>query len=393
MMVFLFAFNCNSKPKPYNYYNKVSEVKSSLAEQDSIFARSEIVNYDIKKHTIDSIVKVLYKRNQFNGNLLVAQNGRILYHTSCGMADPQGKDTLNNESCFQLASVSKTITAVSVLLLYEQNYFKLDDLFSKYFPDFPYKNVTIRHLLSHRSGVPNYLYFNDRYYPKNKIYLNNYDIYETMVKYKFPPMMQAGKRFFYNNSNYVLLALLIEKMSGMSYSNFVTKYVFETVGMDASSIELPDEFWYRDSKTYGLYANNRKYPVDKFDGVYGDKGIYSTTLDLYKFDRALYPDILLKKKTLEEAYKNQVTEARMVKMYGLGFRMKFDQDSNKIIYHNGWWHGYRTAFHRRLNDNSCVIVLSNRLNQSAYSVVNDIFKVLDNNKSKDIVADRMEDDD
>lgn len=364
-----------------------------MAEMDSVFSKNVIQNYDLKKHRIDSIIRRLKKYNQFNGNLLVAQNGRILYRNSCGLADPTCKDTLTNESGFQLASVSKTITAVGVLLLFEQNYFKLDDPFCKYFPDFPYKNVTIRHLLAHRSGVPNYLHFNDRFYPKNKIYLNNYDIYETLVKYHFPPMMNAGKRFYYNNTNYVLLALLIEKMSGMSYSNFMQKYIFETVGMYSSSIELPDEFWYRNNKTYGLYANNRKYPVDKFDGVYGDKGVYSTTLDMYRFDRALYPDVLLKKKTLDEAFKNHVTEAKRLKMYGLGFRMKYDQDSNKIIYHNGWWHGYRTAFHRRLHDNSCVIVLSNRLNQSAYAVVKDIFKVLDDNKSKSNVQDKEEDDD
>lgn len=368
----------------------MSEVQSIMAYRDSLYARNQIENLDAKKRSIDSLVNILYKRNQFNGNLLVAQNGQIIYRKACGLADPQCKDSLKNESVFQLASVSKTITAASVLLLFEQNYFKLDDPFCKYFPDFPYKKVTIRHLLSHRSGVPNYLYFDEKCYPKNKIYLNNYDIYATMVKYKFPPMSTPGKHFFYNNSNYVLLALLIEKMSGMSYSNFVRKHIFETIGMESSTIELPDEFWYRKVKTYGLYANNRKYPVDKFDGVYGDKGVYSTTLDMYKFDRAMYPDVFLKRKTLEEAYTNHVTESRRLKMYGLGFRMKYDQDSNKIIYHNGWWHGYRTAFHRRMEDNSCIVVLSNRLNQSAYTIVKDIFSILDQKKSKRMDDDREE---
>ncbi len=381
--IFTLVIGCNSKPVPMKYEDKRTEVQKQIEEFDSTYAHNVIDNRAALAYSIDSLLKKMRKLDQFNGNILVAYKGNIIYQNAVGWANPSEKDSLNLNSMFQLASVSKTVTSTAVLLLYEQRYFKLDDKFTKYFPDFPYKNVTIKQLLNHRSGLPNYLYFNERFYPSNKIYLTNEDVYEVMVNKRIPPMFHPGARFFYNNTNYALLALLVERVSGRSYANYVQKNIFDLIGMRSSHVELPDEFWYRENKTYGLYPNNRKYGVDRFDGVFGDKGVYSNLEDMYLFNKALYPDVLLKESTLEEAFQNYVTEPRRIKQYGLGFRIKCGKDSCKIIYHNGWWHGYRTAFHRRPSDQSCVIVLSNRLNRSVYSIVRDVFKIIDKNSDKE----------
>lgn len=176
----------------------------------------------------------------------------------------------------------------------------------------------------------------------------------------------------------MLLGLLVEKLSGMSFQDYAKKYIFEPLGMKNSYFAYPDQIWNMENRTFGLYPNNQIHPIDKFDGVFGDKGAYSTIEDMYRFDRALYPDVLLKKSTLDIAFSNHVWESNSSKQYGLGFRLRLDQNKQKIIYHNGWWHGYRTAFHRRESDNSCVIILSNRLNPIVYHKAKEMFNILDN---------------
>jgi CubicO group peptidase (beta-lactamase class C family) len=376
----ILLLTCTSKPVPVNLVKYQNKVQQKIGEYDDLHRNSTIINKAAKFKSIDSLFNNYAIRNQFNGNVLVAQEGVLLYKKSFGYSDPAIGDILKDNSIFQLASVSKTVTAVAVLMLMEQQYFKLDDLVSKYFTDFPYEGVTIRHLLCHRSGLPNYLYFPANFYPATNMYLSNQDVYDVMVKYKPKKMLNPDVRFFYNNTNYMLLALLIEKVTGSSYTSYIQKHIFDVVGMPNSHAETPEEHWNRPNRTYGLYANNRHYPIDRFDGVYGDKGLYSTTEDMWQFDKSLYPDVLLTEQTLNEAFTNHVTEPRRFKQYGLGFRMKPDADSNKIIYHNGWWHGYRTAFHRREKDGTTIIVLSNRLNQTVYSSVKLIFNILDQKK-------------
>lgn len=338
---------------------------------------TEKMEYAIKEFKIDSVFRGLVNANKFNGCVLVAQHNKILYKNAFGYANPVLGERLNENSVFQLASVSKTITGIAMCQLYEQNKFLLDDPFVYYFPEFPYHTVTIRDLMSHMSGLPDYLEMNTNAYVQGGQYLCNQDVHDALKYAGLPLRFSPGSKYQYNNTNYALLALMVEKLSGQTFKEYVKQNIFGPLEMVNSFIALPEEVWVKENRTFGF---NKKYKInenDRYDGVFGDKGAYSTIIDMYKFDRALYPGVLLRESTLDLAFTNNLIKVSSKKQYGLGFRIREDKNHDRIIYHNGWWHGYRTAFHRRESDNSCVIILSNRLDRVVYTKAKELFGILD----------------
>jgi CubicO group peptidase (beta-lactamase class C family) len=358
-------------------FSKKYWIAQKLEENRLRNTKNLVVDQVYKEFKIDSIFRNLSSNNRFNGCVLVAQHGQILYKNSFGIANPILNEPLNTNSVFQLASVSKTITGVAVLQLIEDEKLGLDDFVSLYFPSFPYTSVTIRHLLSHTSGIPDYIKLGNAYYKARNGYITNEDAMNALIVANLSPSFFPGSRFRYNNSNYAILALLVEKITGTSFPKYVKTNIFDVLGMTNSFVAHPEKIWEMSNRTFGFSGRNMA-SNDMFDGVFGDKGAYSTVEDMYKFDRALYPGILLNEETLKLAFTNNVFDARSSKKYGLGFRLREDQNNQKIIYHNGWWHGYRTAFHRRESDNSCVIILSNRLDKCVYAQAKHLFNILDN---------------
>lgn len=358
-------------------FSKKFWIAQKLEENRLRNTKNLVVDQVYKEFKIDSIFRNLSSNNRFNGCVLVAQHGQILYKNSFGIANPILNEPLNTNSVFQLASVSKTITGVAVLQLIEDEKLGLDDFVSLYFPSFPYTSVTIRHLLSHTSGIPDYIKLGNAYYKARNGYITNEDAMNALIVANLSPSFFPGSRFRYNNSNYAILALLVEKITGTSFPKYVKTNIFDVLGMTNSFVAHPEKIWEMSNRTFGFSGRNMA-SNDMFDGVFGDKGAYSTVEDMYKFDRALYPGILLNEETLKLAFTNNVFDARSSKKYGLGFRLREDQNNQKIIYHNGWWHGYRTAFHRRESDNSCVIILSNRLDKCVYAQAKHLFNILDN---------------
>jgi len=353
-------------------------IEERLGENRRVNEKNTVLDFAFKEFKIDSIFRNLSGANRFNGCVLVAQHGQVIYKNSFGIANPMLNEPLSTNSVFQLASVSKTITGVSVLQLIEEEKIGLDDYVSLYFPSFPYNTVTIRNLLSHTSGIPDYIKLDPVYYPNASQYINNEDALNAIVRANQPLSFTPGSKFRYNNSNYAVLALLVEKVSGEKFPEYVRNHIFTPLKMNNSFIAYPEQIWEMANRTFGFYPNRQMYTNDRYDGVFGDKGAYSTVEDMFKFDRALYPNILLKEETLNLAFSNNVFDVKTTKKYGLGFRLREDQNNQKIIYHNGWWHGYRTAFHRRESDNSCVIILSNRLDRVVYSQAKQLFNILDN---------------
>lgn len=371
------SFHSLTKAVPKSLVSKKYLMAEKLEENRRKNAKNQVLDFTYKEFKIDSIFRTLSSHNRFNGCVLVAQHGQIIYKNSFGIANPVLNEPLNTNSVFQLASVSKTITGVAVLQLIEDEKLGLDDFVSLYFPSFPYSTVTVRNLLSHTSGIPDYIKLNQNLYSTNTGYITNDDALNALVAANLPPAFSPGSRFRYNNSNYALLALLVEKISGVSFPNYVKTNIFDVLGMTNSFVAHPEKIWEMSNRTFG-FSGKHMSANDMFDGVFGDKGAYSTVEDMYKFDRALYPNILLKEETLKLAFTNNVFDAHSSKKYGLGFRLREDQNNQKIIYHNGWWHGYRTAFHRRESDNSCVIILSNRLDRCVYAQAKQLFNILDN---------------
>lgn len=312
-------------------------------------------------------IKEYYEKNLvgrgFNGGILVAKKGRIIFEDYHGFFNLQKKDSLNSHSAFHLASVSKTFTAMAVLKLAEMGKLSLTDSIQKFLPSFPYGNITVKLLLNHRSGLPNYIHFMEKLGWNKKQYCSNQDVLDYMIKYK-PVASSPNTHFNYCNTNYALLALIIEKASGQTYADFLKQFFFKPLHMNDtyvfnmatdSATAMPSYDWRGKQEGYTF-----------LDTGFGDKNIYSTPEDLFKWDQALYTNQLFTKETMEEAFTPYSNEKPGVRNYGLGWRMNVYPDGKKVIYHNGWWHGNNTVFIRMIQDSVTIIVLGNKYNRAIY---------------------------
>ena len=310
-------------------------------------------------HMYDSILG----KHNFNGSILVAKNGEVLLEDYHGYSDPATKDTITPSSVFHVASVSKTFTGMAIMKLWEENKLNLDDSLQVFFPEFPYVGITVRMLLSHRSGLPNYVYFmSDDPAWKTRIATNN-DMLQFMIEKKPALYGYPNRGFHYCNTNFALLALIVEKVSGQPFPEYMKNAIFTPLGMTHTFI-----FSKEDSADYhpSFKPNNRPFPLEPMDCIYGDKNVYSTVRDMYLWDQALYNDRVVSHATYEEATKPYSLERPSIHNYGLGWRLMMLPNA-KIVYHNGWWHGNNSVFTRLVNDTATIIILSNKFNKAIYA--------------------------
>jgi CubicO group peptidase (beta-lactamase class C family) len=305
----------------------------------------------------------LLNNNSFNGAILVAKNGEILLEEYKGYVNLSKKDSITPQSPFHVASVSKTFTGAAILKLWEQNKLNLDDSLQVFFPDLPYKGITVKMLLNHRSGLPNYLYFmkDDSTWGKNLA--TNQDVLRFMKSNQPAVYNQPGKSFHYCNTNYALLALIVEKVTNQSFPDYVRHTIFEPLGMKDSYI-----FSIKDSANYppSYWGNNRVFGLEPLDCVYGDKNVFSTPRDLLQWDIALYNNTYLNQDTYNQATIGYSFEKQGTHNYGLGWRLLLRPES-KVVYHNGWWHGNNATFTRLVADTATVIIVGNKYNRKIYS--------------------------
>ncbi|MEO6221556.1 MAG: serine hydrolase domain-containing protein [Ginsengibacter sp.] len=359
IIFYIFFASCNSG----------STDRTGLGNKDSIPYIAPLPG-DIPKEDFDryyNAVKTFYNNDfiakGFNGAILVAKKGKIIYEDYHGYFNLQKKDSLTPHSSFHIASVSKTFTAMAILKLVELGKVNLNDVVKKYFPAFPYENVTLKLLLSHRSGIPNYVYFMQKLGWNVKQYCSNEDVLGYLIKFKPPLTSMPGTRFAYCNTNYTLLGLIIEKASGKSYSDFLQQSFFIPLQMKDTYV-----FSMADSATAMPSYNwrGRQEGLTFLDTGFGDKNIYSTPEDLLKWDQALYTNQIFTKATLDEAFTPYSNEKPGIRNYGYGWRMNVYPNGKKIIYHNGWWHGSNTVFIRMIEDSVTIIVLGNKYNRAIY---------------------------
>ncbi|MCC7030451.1 MAG: beta-lactamase family protein [Chitinophagaceae bacterium] len=309
----------------------------------------------------------------FNGSVLIGYKGKILYERYFGFSQKESGALWSPLSQSQLASTSKTLTSGAILLLKDKGLLDLDDYVTKHIPTFPYQDITVRMLLNHRSGLPDYIHFAPK--PVGKMYLENDDVLNLFATKKQKLKFTPNTKFNYSNSNFVMLASIVQSVSGMKFEYFMKRFIFNPLGMKNTFVVDPNKervctaaFCYK--------ANWQLEPDMHLDGVVGDKGVYSTVQDLYKWDQALYSNRLLKYSTLLEAFKPYSFETGGAKNYGLGWRMLNYEDGQKIVYHNGWWHGNNTCFYRFIQDNFTIIVLGNRFSKSIYRQPMQIYNIV-----------------
>ncbi len=349
----------------------VSCVEATLlsdSERDSV---SKAINAEAKRAEIDSYFRGIVQGG-FNGAILVEQKGVLLYKNVYGISNLQRRDSLTLNSTFQLASISKMFTAVAVLRLAEEGRLSLTDTIQQYIKDFPYNGIAIADLLSHRSGLPNYLYCFDEKLRDGSEPPSN----ETLVDWfteadpQIPMLGSVNRGFQYNNTNYAVLARIVEEVTQKPFDKYMRKTLFQPLGMHSTYIDCTAPDSLLASKTTG-YEGRNIHNRDFFDGVYGDKGAFSTLDDMLRWYHALRSGCLLSESMLDSAFTPRSLESRSTHNYGYGFRMMtnlYDMHEVHYVYHGGLWNGYCTMFWMDYENDFVIIMLSNRKNNYAYNV-------------------------
>jgi len=344
---------------------------------------------EARRDRLDSFFQSLQSYGLMNGNILVAEKDKIVYQRSFGFADLKAKLANSDSSEFTLGSVSKTLTSTAILQLKEKKKLKLDDPFIKYFPGFPYPQILIRHLLSHTSGLPDYeLYQEEMTANPGKIFTIS-DILPSLKRWKEPLHFKPGEKWQYVNTNFCLLALLVEKLSGLSFQKYMEKYVFSPIGMSHTYFQSdPGKTGERNRTVnyeYPWLFSTEMQPADSIkrnhwrsynaSGFVGQGNIMTTTGDLLKFDEALYSNKILKLETLAEAFtptklnngQNVNAESGVGKSsYGLGWFILDDTSAGKIVWHSGGVPGGLSIFIRDITKRQTVIAFDNAFDKGLY---------------------------
>lgn len=367
--IFALTFVSCLKEKSELAENTKEEVKDTVLRIAPLNVKLNKVSkkfINAKTASVEHFYNKLWSRNDLSGGFIVAKNGKVIFEKYGGFANRSSKLEINSQTPIHIASVSKVLTAAVVLKLVDREKLQLDQKVNSILPTFPYEDITVRMLLNHRSGLPNYAYFCDDRKIWDRSVLTNQDVLDLFAQHKFNLYFLPDKKFGYCNTNYAMLALIIEKVTHMNYRDAMKKILFDPLGMKNTYV-----FDYqkdRATASQSYKGNNVLYGFDFLDDVYGDKNIYSTPRDLLKFDLATYGKNFLNPKLYDEVFKGYSYEHKGTKNYGLGIRMHEWETGEKLFYHNGWWHGNTSSYVTLKKDTVAIIALSNKFSYKPYKV-------------------------
>ncbi len=351
---------------------KDSELPENVLPKMKPYTNEETKLSDAYIKTTRKKIAHFYNKNwpgkSANGAFLVAKNGQIVFEKYDGLANFSTKDSITPDTPLHIASVSKVLTATAILKLVNANRLNLDQKVNMILKEFPFPEVTVRMLLNHRSGLRNYAYFTDRndgvWDRHNR--LTNQDILTLLATKNIGLESRTNTRFAYCNTNYAMLALIIEKITKKSYKAAMTEMIFKPLGMTNTFVFDYEKD--KDKIVPSYKANRVEIGKDYLDEVYGDKNIYSTVRDLLKFDRARNRKDFLEPELAKQVYVGYSNEKEGEKNYGLGIRMINFKTGQNFYFHNGWWHGNTSSYITLPKDQVTIIALSNKMNKSTYNV-------------------------
>lgn len=353
----------------------------ALLSQPTALAQSS------KVALIDSFVEAKQKYHRFNGNVLIAEKGRVIYEKSVGFADLKTRRPLSSRSVFNIASISKQFTAAAVMLCAERGLLRLDDGLSKYLPEVPYEGVTVRQMLTHTSGLPEQNELMYKHWASERP-ITNRDVVEHLIKHRPAAAFKPGEAFKYCNTNYSLLALVVEKVSGQRFQDFVSKNIFKPLGMRQT------RFLKVEGGTFGVIPEqtqnyifdpeqNRLLPPEEIPqwkkalplkGLVGAGNIYSTASDLLRWQESLKTAKILKRESIREMESPQVRAAvDGSDAYGYGLAVKSIYNDTRIFHYGGTL-GYWNSVQRFRQADLTIIVLSN--NEGEKGLTNAIAAIL-----------------
>lgn len=362
---------------------------------DSIFYH---VNTEFKLQELDSLVDKIFKN--LNGTLLIARKDTVIIRESHGYCKLYGHrkgyekwsktemeqarvmsdNQINDDTFYELASISKQFTAAAILKLVDENKLKLTDSLYKFYPELPYKNVTIHQLLSHTSGLPEYFDFPISWFDTSHL-LTNQELISVLEARKPAVQFNPGYSYKYTNTNYALLASIVEKVADLRFEEYVRNNIFLPAGMTKTFYITDLDEHEKISLARGHLGDKSEVARYYLDGTVGDKGVYSTPEELLKWKisyfnkKKIISEELLTKATSKQNYIKGKGSAP--EMYGYGLRIEDNKDFGKLIYHGGLWRGYQHVMVYRPGEETTIIFLSNFRNRAHIGKSNQILQLLD----------------
>lgn len=338
-----------------------------------------------QRSVTENIDSLLQSKKNLSAVILVAEKGKPVYFQSIGYRDYAKSIPLEKTDIFELASVSKQFTAMIIMMLKEKGNLGYDDLVEKYLT-IPYKGITIRHLLTHTSGLPDYQEIMDKYWDKSKV-ASNKEILEYLNQYAPPKQFEPGTKYEYSNTGYVLLGSIAEKASGKDFIWMCREWIFGPLKMKSTNIRTLAEKAATPNFAIGhIYVSEKQqwiradsFPASDYTIWLGNrKGpgrISSTAEDLLKWDQALYSNRLIKKSTLQEAFTRMKLSDGRMSNYGFGWELPTDKTLGTVVMHTGDNPGYSTRIVRYIDQNKTIILLSNNNYSDFGKLVKEIEKL------------------
>lgn len=350
-------------------------------------------------HQLEQYFSLLEKNDQFNGTALVAENGKIIFEKVLGKADFSTNEGISLNTVFPLASISKTITATAVLQLVQAGKLNVTDAVTDLLPQFPYKQITIEHLLSHTSGLPPYnTYFAAYKKEKPDTVFSNKDMLAGMLANPAPLIYTPGSSGNYDNVNYIILALIIEKLSGMPYEAYIKKHILDPAGMKNTRF-LPLRLQYIGpaQKHFAYpYLFPHRYSDDKirakevayvadYWSSYNFSGFgeyVSTVQDLLKYDKALYGESLIKNDILKRSLiPVQLSNGKdNAQRFGWGWQVYRDSTNGKVAYHNGNATGHSCILLRNITKRQTIIIFDNIHGNNSQDLAFKVLSIINGDK-------------
>ena len=325
----------------------------------------------------------------FSGVVLVAEKGKSVYHKAFGFRNFQTRSPMDTTSVFELASVTKPFTSMIIMMMNEEGKLSYDDPVEKFIPGLPYPRITIRHLLNHTSGLPDYQAVMEANWDKSKIADNNDNI-AYLKKYHPEKLSEPGEKYAYSNTGYMLLASIAEKASGQDFIEQCRERIFLPLGLTDTDIRTKEEKLIMPNMAWGhIYVpeKQRYIAADSFPAFNytiwlgnrkGPGRISSTAADLLKWDQALYSDRILKKETFQQAFTKTKLNNGTMSDYGFGWMLRNDTAFGDVVFHDGNNPGYNTILLRYIDVNKTLIVLCNNAHGKYAAIVKNIIMEMEN---------------
>ncbi|MDK1286788.1 serine hydrolase domain-containing protein [Pseudoalteromonas umbrosa] len=318
-------------------------------------AKLSTLDESLKMKALSQQIDMLGQEGEFSGSILFARNGQVLFHKVIGQLHPRSNKRITKSSAFNLGSLSKQFIAMAIMILRYQGKLDYDKPIYSYLPNFPYSQVTVRHLLTHTSGMVGYEKLMNK--SSSKQVLTNKNIMSQFFKHSPNLKFSPGSRYYDNPIDYVVLAYIVETLSEQPLDEFAKQYIFEPLNMHNTHIFTSV------SQNYELKNSVYGQPDDKLNGhpktvgVIGAGAVYSTAVDLFKWHQGLSSNKLVPPSLLVDAFSPAILTDGSIKYYGFGWVI--DRSNPKIVSHSSHQHGNYAFIIRNMKTDELLIFMTN----------------------------------